>query len=175
MSTQYPYVEYQRKKYGNVPLWVLVNALEFGTLSKMYEFFQMPLQITISKNFNFISNAELKKYLKFLVSFRNVCAHHERCFAYRSYCSIPDTALHRKLSIKQQQGAYVYGKNDAFAVLITFKFMLPHDDFIKMKRTLTRIFDKFFDKCNIISQNALYNYMGFPLNWKAISKYRKLK
>ena len=35
-SKNYPYIEYQRNTYNNVPLWVLVNAMTFGSLSKMY-------------------------------------------------------------------------------------------------------------------------------------------
>ena len=35
-TTQHSYIAYQRNTYHNVPLWVLVNALTFGTLSKMY-------------------------------------------------------------------------------------------------------------------------------------------
>lgn len=34
--TDYPYIEHCKQRYGNVPLWVLVKALPFGTVSKMY-------------------------------------------------------------------------------------------------------------------------------------------
>ena len=36
--SQYPYIEHHKMKHQNVPLWVLVNALTFGTISKMYDF-----------------------------------------------------------------------------------------------------------------------------------------
>ena len=32
--TDYPYIEHCKQRYGNVPLWVLVKALPFGTVSK---------------------------------------------------------------------------------------------------------------------------------------------
>lgn len=35
-KTDYPYIEHHKQVHGNVPLWVLINALTFGTLSKMY-------------------------------------------------------------------------------------------------------------------------------------------
>lgn len=50
-TTQHSYIAYQRNTYHNVPLWVLVNALTFGTLSKMYFFFPFDLQSKVSKNF----------------------------------------------------------------------------------------------------------------------------
>lgn len=34
-TTQHSYIAYQRNTYHNVPLWVLVNALTFGTLSNV--------------------------------------------------------------------------------------------------------------------------------------------
>lgn len=34
--TEYHYINHAQKKYGNVPLWVLTNALTFGNISKMY-------------------------------------------------------------------------------------------------------------------------------------------
>lgn len=43
-TEQHPYIAYQRNNYHNVPLWVLVNALTFGMLSKMYFFFPSDLQ-----------------------------------------------------------------------------------------------------------------------------------
>ncbi|MBQ6994598.1 MAG: Abi family protein [Lachnospiraceae bacterium] len=34
--TDYHYINHAQRKYGNVPLWVLTNALTFGNISKMY-------------------------------------------------------------------------------------------------------------------------------------------
>lgn len=34
--TDYNYINHAQRKYGNVPLWVLTNALTFGNISKMY-------------------------------------------------------------------------------------------------------------------------------------------
>ena len=59
-TTQHSYIVYQRNTYHNVPLWVLVNALTFGTLSKMYFFFPFDLQSKVSKNFPSV-NAALEK------------------------------------------------------------------------------------------------------------------
>lgn len=34
--TDYHYINHAQRKYGNVPLWVLTNALTFGNISKVY-------------------------------------------------------------------------------------------------------------------------------------------
>ena len=57
-TTQRPYIEYQRNTYHNVPLWVLINSLTFGTLSKMYAFFPSDLQSKVSKNFVHVNEKE---------------------------------------------------------------------------------------------------------------------
>ncbi|MDO5407341.1 MAG: Abi family protein [Eubacteriales bacterium] len=38
-NSDYEYLKHQRRIYHNVPLWVLVNAMTFGQLSKMYTFY----------------------------------------------------------------------------------------------------------------------------------------
>ena len=50
-TTDYPYIEHHKQVHGNVPLWVLINALTFGTLSKMYALSQSKIQAAISKEF----------------------------------------------------------------------------------------------------------------------------
>ena len=37
-NTDYDYIVHQRNVYQNVPLWVLINAMTFGQISKMYSF-----------------------------------------------------------------------------------------------------------------------------------------
>ena len=98
-STDYTYITHQRNKYGNVPLWVLVKVLTFGNISKMYQCFTQDLQIKISKNFYNVNEKELAQYLKVLAKFRNVCAHNDRLFSFKTKDDIPDTILHLKMGV----------------------------------------------------------------------------
>lgn len=174
-SNKYPYINHQRNAYNNIPLWVLINALEFGKISKMYALFQIPLQIKISNNFDFVTNGELIKFLKVLVDFRNVCAHHERFFSYKSQYDILDMLIHKKLKIQCKNNRYICGKKDVFAVLIACMYLLPREDFLMLKRELFHLIERFISKDKAIKQEELYRYMGFPNNVKEITKYRKLK
>lgn len=63
-SSDYPYINHQRTTYGNVPLWVLVNGLTFGTLSKFYALTTPDLRVKISKNFDGVNEKQLGQYLK---------------------------------------------------------------------------------------------------------------
>ena len=37
-NKDHEYLTYQRNKYHNIPLWVIMNTLTFGQISKMFEF-----------------------------------------------------------------------------------------------------------------------------------------
>ena len=50
-------------------------------------------------------------------------------FDHKSERSIPDTEYHKKLNIFRMDDEYIYGKNDIFAVIIMFKFLLEDDEF----------------------------------------------
>ena len=56
-----------------------------------------------------------------MVKFRNVCAHGERLFTYRTADSIHDLPIHKKLDISQKGTQYINGKNDLFSVVIALK------------------------------------------------------
>lgn len=172
LTTQHSYIAYQQNTYHNVPLWVLVNALTFGTLSKMYFFFPFDLQSKVSKNFAHVNEKQLGQFLAVMTKFRNVCAHNERLFSYRSKDEIPDMELHAKLGIPKGRGLYQCGKNDLFAVVIAFRYLLPKQEFLVFKRALTTQIDNFLKSTTHISEEELLHAMGFPVNWKKISLYR---
>lgn len=49
--SDYEYINYHRTKHSNVPLWVLINALSLGTVSKFYQFSKPSMQTKICKDF----------------------------------------------------------------------------------------------------------------------------
>ena len=95
-NRDHEYLVYQRNKYHNIPLWVIMNTLTFGQISKMFEFLPQNIQGTVCQDFGNVKKNEMIKYLKVLTLYRNVCAHNERLFSYRTYIDIPDTLLHKK-------------------------------------------------------------------------------
>ena len=172
-NSDYPYINHQRLNYGNVPLWVLVNGLTFGTLSKFYALVKPDIRTKISENFDAIKEKQLAQYLKVITKFRNVCAHNERLFSFQTKNDIPNTILHEKLSIPQKGTQYLYGKRDLFALVIAFRYLLSDEDFKKFKRSLSLIFSDYLSKEHSLSQEDIYALMGFPSNWKNITKYKK--
>ncbi len=172
-SSDYPYINHQRTNYGNVPLWVLVSGITFGSLSKFYRFTTQDLKAKISKHFDKVNEKQLEQYLRVITKFRNVCAHNERLYSYQTKNDIPNTAIHQKLGISQSGSQYVCGKHDLFALVIAFRYLLPDDNFKKFKACLARILTHYLKESGAMSETDLYRYMGFPSNWKKISGYRK--
>lgn len=171
-STDYAYINYYRMTYGNIPLWVLVNALTFGNISKMFKVMQQSVQSKVCQNFGSMNPHQMGQMLSVLTKFRNVCAHGERLFTYRTVDTITNMPLHGKLGISMGGSQYLNGKNDLFAVVISFRYLLPRKDFAVFKRKLVRLIKVANNSIEHISESELLQRMGFPQNWKDISKYR---
>ena len=101
-----------------------------------------------------------------------VTAHSKSVFDTRD--DIPDLPLHAKLGISKRGNQYVHGKHDLFAVVIAFRYLLPADAFSAFKQELAKEIDRFSKKCASLSQSDLLSAMGFPSNWKNISRRYKL-
>ena len=174
-QSNHPYIEHQKTHHGNVPLWVLVNALTFGTLSKMYEYSKPQVQSAISREFQNINEPQLRQILEVLTDFRNKCAHNERLFTHRcAKHDIPDLLLHKKLGIAKNGNQYVCGKRDYFALVIALRYLLPKPLFLKYKAALSSLIDKVIASNQQISMTTLLSIMGFPANWKNITRYSRI-
>lgn len=171
-NTDYDYLVHQRTTYRNVPLWVLMNAVTFGQLSKMYSFLMPQIRKKVSKNFTHVTDKELEQFLKGLVLYRNVCAHNERIFSHKVYSEIPDTLLHSKLGIPKNGNQYVNEKKDLFSVILAFRYLLPKKDFLILKRDLSKMISNYLKQSKRLTEKELLHEMGFPENWKTITRYK---
>ena len=173
-KSNYAYINHNRSTYGNIPLWVLTNALTFGTISKMYQFSKHNIQSQICKNFSYINEKQLHQLLTIVAKCRNACAHNERLFSHRTTDAIPDLKLHEKLSINRHNNNYIIGKKDLFAVVIALRYLLEKDEFLQFKAQLRKLIHQLLKNCPHINQALLLDRMGFPENWESITRYRNI-
>lgn len=171
--SNYPYITHHINAYGNVPLWVVMNALTFGSVAAMYQYSTTDVRTKVSQNFEKVSELELHQFIRILASCRNVCAHGERLYQFRARIAGPDTDLHRKLGIPRKNGTYIYGKHDLFAVIIALRYLIDNEEFKEFKRQLKSLIQKTGKECPHITEQKLYEYMGFPSNWDKITRYKK--
>lgn len=162
---KYTYINYNIKKYGTVPLWVIIHTLTFGNLAKMFSFSKQSFQSKISKNYPDVYNYHLDSMLNVISKFRNVCAHGERLYNYRTQKSIKNLPVHSKL-----KGYHPKSKNDLFNVLISIKYLSPKDNFIAFVIQIDELIENTKKIIgNKYTQDILQS-MGFPKNWKEITK-----
>ncbi len=56
--------------------------------------------------------------------------------------------------------------------MITFRYLLPSKEFIAFKKRLVQEVGKLNKKLIHITEQELLEQMGFPPNWKNITRYR---
>ena len=174
LPSKYTYIVHHATTYGNVPLWVAMNAFTFGQVSKMYQYITNDVQYKISQKFENITERELHQFISVLARCRNVCAHGERLFSFKINETIPDTLLHKKLKIQTTNTHYVCGKQDLFAVVIALRYLISNDEFKQFKATLSKLIKTVLNQCPHLTEEQLLDNMGFPTTWDKISRYRKI-
>lgn len=171
-TTNYNYINYYRDTYSNLPLWVTTNVLTFGSLSKMFTVLPQSIKSRICKHFNNINQNQMDSFLSVLTKYRNVCAHGECLFSYKTVDSISDTSLHEKLKLPKKGNQYIKGKQDLFAVVIAFRYLLPNGDFLTFKRKLIMGIENVVQLNQHVSREELLDLIGFSNNWIRISRYQ---
>ena len=63
----------------------------------MFRVFPQSLKSKVSKNFEPLNQHQMEQFLFVLPKYRNVCAHGERLFRYKTVDAIADIPLYKKL------------------------------------------------------------------------------
>lgn len=165
------YINHYVMKYGFVPLWVLVNAISLGRLSKFYTLMKQKERIAVATHWN-IKESELNQYIKTLAHFRNLCAHDERIYNVDTgkMKSIPDTVYHANLDIQKVKDRYVCGKNDLYSLIVVLKVLLNAEDFSNLHNKMEGTIQSVNSKIKSIDVFDVYRQMGLPNNWQEIIK-----
>lgn len=153
--------------YGYIPMWILVKVLSFGLMAEFYCILKTEDKEEISNLYN-MNNSQMEIYLYLLANFRNLCAHEDILYDHRTQRTIPDNIIHKNLKIEKQENEYMHGKNDLFALIIIFKYMLAKDQFREMMREISYEIDILNGKIKSVSIETILNRIGFPTNWKEI-------
>ncbi len=166
--TSDPSISHYLRKYGYIPLWVLNNILTFGSLSKFYSLMKQNERQDISRTFHITDN-ELESCLLYISAIRNLCAHNNRLYCYRSKRVLCNTIYHANMGIPlSPSNEYLYGKRDLFAVMIIFKLLLSKHDFETLVKEVDTALKKLYAKTIVLTQNDILNSMGFPSDWMTL-------
>ena len=154
-------------KYGYIPMWILVKVLSFGIVSELYAILKYEDQKDIADIYG-IDPPTLILFLSIVANFRNLCAHEEILYDYRTQKSIPDLPIHQELNIEKDEDGYKYGKNDLYALVIMLKTLLNDNEFRNMMYEIGYEIEVLDNKVSIIPVESILSKIGFPKNWKDI-------
>ncbi len=160
-------VKHYMKDYGYVPLWVLMEVVTFGTVSRFYFYMKQKDKQKISSVYK-VSDDEMETILKNLSLVRNLCAHDERLYNFRLKRPIKVMPVHRALAIPMRSGNPVCGGRDLFSILISLKILRDQDDIVAIVDELTEIISQLTTHLKTIHINDVLYKMGFPSNWDSI-------
>ncbi len=154
--------------YGYIPMWILVKVLSFGIISELFCILKYEDQNEIAKLYR--TDVEtLSIYLSLLANFRNLCAHEDILYDHRTSRVIPNNEYHNILNIStDEEGEYIYGKNDLYAIILIMKKMLSDGEFRDIIFEIGYEIDILDSKVDTVSLNSILNKIGFPDNWREI-------
>ena len=153
--------------YGYIPMWILVKVLSFGIISELFMILKYEDKKDIASYYK-ISVEDLSIFLPIMSNYRNLCAHEDILYNYRTQRTIPNNIYHKKLNIPMDGDEYIYGKNDLFSLVIMFKYLLSEDDFKLLIYELGYEIDLLEGKIKSIKFSNILNEIGFPENWREI-------
>ncbi len=166
-GAQHSATKHYQENYGYTPLWVVVKVLSFGIVCELYTIMKKEDQIEIANIYNMSPNI-LEIYLPILANYRNLCAHEDILYDYKTHRPIPETNYHNLLKIPKMDGEYIYGKEDLFALIIILKKLLSDSEFKLLINELTYEIDVLDGKLKSIKIEKVLDAIGFPINFKEI-------
>lgn len=168
-------VKHYCDNHKNVPLWVLVKKMDFGTSCHFYDRMKDRTRNTIAKtignlakenhnNQNYsLTSEQVYNYMLLVKDVRNIVAHNERLLNYKSRLN---TSYHKTLHHEYNINNPSSQRNDVYNVFIVMKLFLTNEQFINLNNSIRR---------KIIKKGA-YAFNGYYLhkNKKGVdSKGRK--
>ncbi|HHY43170.1 MAG TPA: hypothetical protein GX514_10070, partial [Thermoanaerobacterales bacterium] len=144
------FVKHHIEKYGGkFPIWVAVEILSFGTLSRLFNNMKKEDKNTISKTYYNFPAVYITTWLRSLVVLRNICAHYGRLYNRRFTITPKLGKKDKKLGIQNDK---------LFALVFILKYLIKDDNkwtsFLINLEALFETFDKVYP-----------SLMGFPANW----------
>ena len=140
--------------YGYVPPFVLVKVLTLGEISRFYGLLKQSDRQAISKYFK-ISDKLLKQILVNLTLARNISAHSDRLYTFRSKFFI---------SYKLVDKTYnKYNNSTNFYMLVNcMKLLLDEEHFKEFQKQIDKEITKLSNKLKSISIKDILCIMGYP-------------
>lgn len=147
-----------------IPLWVLVNSISMGDISKFYSNMHQTDRVKVARSIKWgIRENQLASCLFFLSSIRNRCAHDERLYSYLSYVNLCNNKFFKYFNNISNTKKY-------FAAMVAFKMILSKERYIQFQNQFEEIFNELSAELETIPIKKIREIMGLPNNWRKLKK-----
>ena len=160
-------------QHQDVPLWVLINFLDFGDLRYFITNLRKSLQSTIAKDLYTFIHEYTKPITdpltpEILISFiatindiRNVCAHTNRLlnFKCKSACKFW-SHLHPNYGISPSDY-----QNTVYSVFLILQCFISKSEYVALHNKILELCTQLHAQLQSISINDIYQKLGFPIEW----------
>lgn len=165
-------IKHYVRAHKDVPIWVLIDYLDFGQTNSMLNNLPTRIQNKISKNLcSFISEKTTIKTQftpEIMLSFtdnirevRNVCAHNNRLLDFKCKADVKYyTDIHKIYNIKPTDN-----RKDVYNVFIILQCFLSNVQYNKLHNTVRKRMITLDNKLNSIHINDILSSLGFPNDW----------
>lgn len=151
--------------YGYIPFWIAIKVLSFGIVCELYAIMKRSDQEVIAELYN-VKVEDLLSFLPILANYRNLCAHEDILYENRTSTCIETYKYHTMLDLpKDEDGEYICGKNDLFALIIIMKHMLRDEEFRLLIKEIDYEVDALSGRLESISVQDVLDHMGFPKDY----------
>lgn len=167
-------INYYVNKYHNVPIWVLVDFIDFGELQTLITVLKKPIQNKIAKDLtkfikdnipNFQTVFPPETMLSLIANIhevRNICAHNKRLIYFK--CredSLYFPTLDEKYSITPNDQ-----RRDVYTTFISLQCFLSKTEFAELNNSIRKRIRHILTKqIHTVDVNSIINLYGFPNDW----------
>lgn len=158
------FIRHHKDRYeGNIPIWVVVELLSFGTLSRLFKNLCCDTRKYICKNnYGLISDEYIGNWLQGLTILRNICAHRGRLYNRYINFSLPFSSKDKRKLREFGLDIQVVSKQLFSYIFIINKLVKDEEVWVNFIGRFERLIEKYpFVKIS---------YYGFPENWRDILK-----
>lgn len=109
-SIKQDFVKHNLETYNYLPVWVAVEILDFGSMSRLYSGLKHVDATKIADKYDCASKKEFETWLRSLNHLRNIVAHHSRLWNANiiDRATIPQTDKYWKILAKNNEKPFVY-------------------------------------------------------------------
>lgn len=165
-------VTYYIKNHGYLPMWVLMNVLTMGNISKYFTIQVKDIKKETMKSLKIVPRAlnqwddyiiNFEKALNAISLFRNVCAHNERLYCYEHSVILKNTFMNYRSKLPPIDQNQV--KTHIYSIMFIISLFLNKTDLKSMKSEINRQFETLGNKLTTITIDDIKKLMKLDFDW----------